>query len=307
MDDVSAPQASERQAHVERLLVGAIDLHCHSGPSVMARRVDHIEATLEAEAAGMRGILFKEHYQDTSAFLPMIRRLHPDLRIEVMSGIVLNCAVGGFNPWAVDHALAMGARVVWMPTVSAANHIRFAFRKSILPTRSKLLKQEAMSVLDSRGQIIDPVKQVLDVMAAHDAVLAGGHLHVSEQFPLFEEAASRGVMRRYVNHPTYQIAASLADIRDLASMGVMMEHSACMFIDCDSRFFEVDHLQELIEAAGPEMTLIGSDLGQTKNPQTPVQGFREIISAMIDLGHGDAAIRAMVGGNAARLVGLDPA
>jgi predicted metal-dependent phosphoesterase TrpH len=49
-------------ARIDSLLVGAIDLHCHSGPSVMPRMIDHIEALEEASAAGMRALLFKDHF-----------------------------------------------------------------------------------------------------------------------------------------------------------------------------------------------------------------------------------------------------
>ena len=34
----------ERKVLIERLLIGSVDLHCHSGPSVMPRSIDHIEA-----------------------------------------------------------------------------------------------------------------------------------------------------------------------------------------------------------------------------------------------------------------------
>ena len=42
---------------VDGLMKGAVDLHVHSGPSIMARQVDHFQAVEEAAAAGMRGIL----------------------------------------------------------------------------------------------------------------------------------------------------------------------------------------------------------------------------------------------------------
>ncbi len=47
-----------------------------------------------------------------------------------------------------------------------------------------------------------------------------------------------------------------------------------------------------------------SDLGQVNNP-TPVTGFRAVVRLCIDLGYDDDTIRRLVGGNAARLVGLD--
>ena len=51
-DDASA---LARQERIKSLLVGAIDLHCHSGPSVMPRSLTHIAALEEAAEAGRKG------------------------------------------------------------------------------------------------------------------------------------------------------------------------------------------------------------------------------------------------------------
>ena len=53
-----------------------------------------------------------------------------------------------------------------------------------------------------------------------------------------------------------------------------------------------------------EQTILGSDLGQINNP-SPVEGFRSVIRICIELGYDDSQIRAMISGNAARLMGLD--
>ena len=42
---------------------------------------------------------------------------------------------------------------------------------------------------------------VLDVVAAHDLLLASGHLSAAETVVLFTEARRRGVQRLMVNHP----------------------------------------------------------------------------------------------------------
>ena len=44
MKNEARQTANARSDQVEALLEGAIDLHCHSGPSVMPRDIDHIEA-----------------------------------------------------------------------------------------------------------------------------------------------------------------------------------------------------------------------------------------------------------------------
>ena len=56
------------------------------------------------------------------------------------------------------------------------------------------------------------VLPILDMVAEHDVVLSSGHLHISEIWPLFDEAKRRGVKRLLCNHPSYIIDASNEDI-----------------------------------------------------------------------------------------------
>src|SRR5262245_58360968 len=103
---------------IEALLVGAIDLHCHSGPSVMPRMLNHVDAIRQAEAAGLRAILFKDHYYSVT---PVVALLEETIKpkIQLLTGVPLNNSTGGLNPYAVEHGFKLGARIVWMPTVSA--------------------------------------------------------------------------------------------------------------------------------------------------------------------------------------------
>ncbi len=47
MDELS-PELEKR---INSLVKGAVDMHCHSGPSVMPRKIDHIQALEEASDA----------------------------------------------------------------------------------------------------------------------------------------------------------------------------------------------------------------------------------------------------------------
>ena len=288
---------------VDDLLRGAVDLHCHSGPSVMARLVDHIEALEQAAAAGMRAVLFKDHYYPTAPIVELIRKRYAHLGVEPLGGIVLNNALGGFNVYATEHALQMGTKIVWMPTVSAANHIREGHNKALLVTKSELLKPTALTVVDEHGRLKNEVKPILDLIAKYDAVLSCGHLHISEVWPLFEEAKARGCRRLLINHPTYTLGAVVKDFRRLIDMGVFVEHSICMFVESRFNTFTPKQLKMYIDVAGVDRTFFGSDLGQTDNP-SPVDGFRQIIALLQSLGYGDDDIRKMVSLNAMRLAGL---
>lgn len=293
----------DETSKIDDLLVGAVDLHIHSGPSVMPRALNHIDMMRDAQAAKMRAILFKDHYYTTAPIAALMKEEFPDAGVEILSSIVLNNASGGFNPYAVDHALKLGARIVWMPTSSAANHIRQGHRKIRLRTKVPMLPPTALQVVDDRGVIIDSVKQILDQIASFDCILAAGHLHISELWPLLAEAKARGVTRLLVNHPTYVLDAELSDITELVSMGAKIEHSICMFIDCRSRKYDPSELKGMIDAAGVDNTFFGSDLGQVNNPR-PVDGFRQMIALLLQLGYSDAEIRMMTGDNAFALAGL---
>jgi hypothetical protein len=294
-----------RDDEVAALLKGAVDLHCHSGPAAMPRILDHREAMQDAADAGFRALLYKDHFYLGTPHAQLLETLYPDSGVKLFSGIALNNASGGINPYAVDHAIKIGARIVWMPTLSAANHIRKAQTeaKNFPKTAQKMLDPIPLSVQDANGALTDDTKKVLDLIAEGDIILAGGHLHVTELFPLFEEAKKRGVGKMLVNHPTYVIGCSDEDIKGLVAMGVNMEHSICMFIDGSGKQFDAQDLRHLIEIAGVDRTCLCSDLGLRGAPR-PLEGYRQIVRMLLDLQFSHADIRTLIGDNSARLLNL---
>ncbi|MCK8779237.1 DUF6282 family protein [Rhizobium sp. NTR19] len=291
------------EALAASILRGALDLHVHSGPSTMPRQIDHLQAAEEAAAAGMRGLLFKDHHYSVAPFIPLMERVLGDRGVSMYSGLVLNNSTGGFNPFVVDAQLKMGAKLIWMPTAQAANHVRSAHRKVRLASNVALKSSPLLSPVDAYGNILDEVKQILDSIAEFDAILSSGHLHVWEIWRLFEEAKKRGVKRLLINHPMYGLHFTYDDIRDLANMGALVEQSAGMYVDSRFNVYTPQELKEHILAAGVEHSSIGSDLGQVDNP-SPVEGMRQAIKLCLALGFTEAEVRTMVADNPARLVGL---
>lgn len=292
----------------QRLMQGAIDLHCHSGPSVMPRYCDHHEAMHEASEAGLRAMLIKDHYYSATPVTELLNKHYKHLNVQLLSGVPLNNQTGGLNLYAVEHGIKLGAKLIWMPTFSSANHIahhkhdaNFNFPK----TAKRMLDPTALSVLDEHGKLLPEVGPILDMIAEHDVVLSSGHLHISEIWPLFEEARRRGVKRLLTQHPTYIIDANLDDIARLVGMGVYIEHSMCMFADNSKfKFYDPPVLKSLIEAGTVERTILGSDLGQAGNPKL-ADGFRNVIEICLDLGYSEAQVRRMTSSNAAELMGLE--
>src|SRR6476659_4418445 len=117
------PTTDNRDAEVSALLVGAIDLHCHSGPAAMPRILDHHEALMDCAAAKFAALVYKDHFYLGTAHAMILEKLFPQTNVKLYSGIARNNARGCINPHAVNHAINIGARIVWLPTLSAANHI----------------------------------------------------------------------------------------------------------------------------------------------------------------------------------------
>lgn len=294
-----------REQEIAELLVGAIDLHCHSGPAAMPRILDHHEAMLDAAAAGFRAVLYKDHFYLGVAHAVILEKLVPDTGVKLFSGLALNNASGGINPHAVNHAINIGAKIVWLPTLSAANHIAQTQgqAKNFPKTAKRMLDPIPLTALDANGRITDDTKMVLDLIAEGDIILAGGHLPAKELIQVFEEAGRRGVKRMLVNHPTYVVNCSDDDMKALVELGAYLEHSICMFIEGKSLEFSPSDLAHYIELAGPERTVLSSDLGLQGAPR-PIEGFRQIVGMLLDLQFSKQDIRTMIGDNAAWLLDL---
>ena len=291
-------------AVIDRLMQGAVDLHVHSGPSTMARQLDHFEAVEQAAAAGMRGILFKDHHYSVGPFLPIMERLLSHLGVAMYGSLVLNNSTGGLNPAVVDFHLKSGTKMIFMPTAHAANHIRSNHRGGKLKSNVQLRKPKPLTVLDEDGALLDSVREILDLVAEHDAILSSGHLHVAEIWPLFEEARKRGVKRLVINHPMYGLHFTPADISELAALGAVVEQSACLYVDSRFNTYSPAELKQHIDAAGVANSSIGSDLGQVDNPSR-VEGLRQAAALCLGLGYSEADVTTMLRDNPAKLVGLE--
>jgi hypothetical protein len=304
-DDVPPRPVLTRPDDVARLLMGAVDLHCHSGPAAMPRILDHYDALMDCAEAKFRALVYKDHFYPGMAHAVMLERLVPNTGVELFSGIALNNASGGINPHAVDHALRLGAKIVWMPTLAAKNHIdqTTGAAKDFPKTAEKMLDPIPLTCLDANGRLTDETRLVLDLIAEADVILAGGHLHVSEQHILFAEAKARGVKKMLVNHPTYVIGCTDQDMRDLAALGVFMEHEIGMFVPGRAQKGDARDLRRVIDLVGVDRVVLCSDLGLRGSPR-PVDGYRTIVQGFLDLDMPEDDIKRLISTNAAAMLNL---
>jgi hypothetical protein len=293
---------------IDAILRGAVDLHLHPGPSPFPRRIDHLEAARHYEEAGFRAFVAKSHHHCTAFDIAAIGPHGLDqLAVSEFGGIALNGPVGGINPHAVDVALRMGARVVWLPTIAADRHICFHHEHpDAFPHPSvKMLAEGPVEVLDASGELLPETGVVLDLIAEAGAILASGHLSPAEIVTVFSSARDRGATRLLLNHPNFIVEASPADAERLVELGTFVEHNLSLYDD-DSVFYRwpVEELARWIEEVGPAHTILASDLGQAKNPM-PADSYRKVLGQLLDCGIGEPALRAIVAKNPAALLGLD--
>jgi hypothetical protein len=282
------------------LLEGSIDLHIHAGPDLFPRELDEADVAQQSEEIGMRAVLFKSHFTTNADRIYMLRKRFE--KIGLHSSVVLNKSVGGVNPEAVFAALNLGAVRVEMPTVDAKQHIQ-KLGRTYPWSKIQLPETEGITILDGEGGLVPEVTQVAELVAAHDAILATGHLTIPETYALIEEAARVGVKKILVTHADLDVVSvPKEDQRRMAEMGATIEHS---FTPCTHLRQRLDprRIVEAIDYVGAERCVMSSDMGQPVNP-IPLEGFRMFVKTMLHLGVSQGEVDTMIRENPARLLGI---
>jgi len=268
-------------------LKGAIDLHFHAGPDVRERKLTYLEAAMQAEKAGMKAILIKSHSTITADIASLIQPLVKD--ILVLGGIALNYPLGGLNPAAVDTALKLGARQVWMPTLHAANQYRYERKKG------------GISILNRGKSLRKEIIEILQILSRHDVILSTGHLSQDEIIVLVKEAKKRKIKKILVTHPDhFFIQMPLKMQKDLAVKGVFFDRC---FPTPRTSPLKMEEMAKRIREVGVASSILTSDFGQPENP-FPVEGLRSYIQQLVHLGFSDQEIDQMVRINPSRLLNL---
>ncbi len=287
------------------LMQGAIDIHIHSAPSHFPRLVDHVEAAEGARKMGMKAVVLKCHHGYTSDRMYFVRKLVHG--IDVYGGVVLNNAVGGINPFAVEAALNYGAKIVWFPTLSAKHHLDQMgapdFGSSMKQRTKRKMTEKPITVLNEKGKLIPEVYEIIDLVAEHDIMLATGHLSIPEAKEVIKAAKKSKVKRLYVNHPEFIINGTIEEQKELAAMGAFIEHLAIFMYPMWPTKAGIDGIVEMIKAVGPERTVLATDLGQVHNPP-PWEGLRMFLKVLLEKKIPKGHLKRMVQDNPAYLLNI---
>ncbi len=267
--------------------------------------MDDLDLARSAAEAGMAGVVLKSHHMMTADRAQVAQKLIPG--VKVFGGLALNVpSCGGLNPDAVRVALRMGAKIVWLPTLSATNHIESTRRRVTgnLGKMSEGFAPKAAEVLDQSGKIVPELAEILSLVAQADVILATGHLSVPEIKVVVDAALAAGVKKIVVNHPElWLVGMGIDDQRELASKGVMLERCLRSAVSQGHGDVTPALIAEQIKAVGAESTVMATDFGQVDSPP-PAEGMRQYVEQMLELGIKPEQIETMVRVNPSRLLGM---
>ncbi|RKL68083.1 cytosolic protein [Salipaludibacillus neizhouensis] len=288
------------------LLKGAYDLHVHSGPDVVGRKLDDLEMAERLEKVGMKGYGIKSHYFCTAERAKLVNKVYPN--VNPIGAIALNNSVGGLNPLAVELAARDGAKIVWMPTVDATNEQEY-FKKGNhkkLPFWAKLQKelmeqgktQSSISILEG-NQLKKEAIDVLDVIKNHDLILATGHLGKDETFALVKAASEMMIRKIVITHPNFPSTRyTKEEQKELTNLGAYLEFC---FTTPHSEKTTWREVYEEIKFSGAENCILSTDLGQPAGV-FPDEGLQMFVDNLLENGFNEDEIRQMTVKNTTFLV-----
>ena len=293
----------------KELIKGAYDLHVHSAPDVLPRKLDDIEMAQRIKESGMAGYAIKSHYFCTSERAELINKLYPDC--DAVGTITLNSSVGGINPTAVEMAARSGAKLVWFPTCDSAHEIAHVFdgnpnkklpywAQIIIQMKEAGIQAPVIHILEEDGTLKKPVMDVLDIIAKYDMILATGHVSHEEAFALVKEAKNRGVKKIVVTHVDFPTTYyTVEEQKRFVEMGAVMEHC---YTTWATGKVEFEVTKEMIREIGPANCILATDLGQ-KTALYPDEGLLEFAKRLYDDGFTAEEIRTMTVDNPRALLG----
>ena len=285
----------------------AIDMHVHFGPDAIrgaelgagGHSVTAIEAAREAKETGHRGLVLKSHSFASPQLAENLAREIAGL--EVFGGICTDQPSGGLNVEGVATALALGAKVVWLPTVHSHQEWRNGKAEQMG------LIGEGIRVIDDSGRPVEQVRAIFDLCQQYGAVLATGHTTLEEHHAIVKAFAREGKV--LVTHAGERLAGphlTPEQARELAEMGAYVELTAQC---CDPLFGHEpktpEQMVEQLRHIGCDRCVLSTDYGWTTAVPHPAPGMVSFLERLWQHGLSEDDLTTMAARNPARLLGLE--
>ena len=318
----------------QRLLKGAIDIHVHAGPHIFSspRRVDPFQAAIQARDAGMRAIVYMDVFEMSNGTAWLVNRIVPDFK--TYGGLILNTVYGGMNPRAVKTALQYGDGAKYISFGAHSTYYQASREGRLVDGEFKPLSELypnfneelenciRVPVDDEPGPKLD---EILRLIAANPHVyMVTGHTSVEEAMRLVELAGEYGIGRVVVSGAVAKMA-EIGQLRRMTEQGAYIEYTLAAYTHTTSipkthyyverEYASIDEgmsegpsggvklVAEQIQELGADCCIIATDFGVYTLPE-PVEGLREFIACLLDLGIPTEDITRLVKTNPERLLGL---
>ncbi len=288
---------------VEKILRGAIDLQVHGYPEALVDTGwDFAWIAKQAYDARMRAIVCKSMHSDTAPMAYFVQQIVDEYisqkeeaprPFNVYGGVVLNWAVGGLNPIAVETSAKLGAKIVWLPSHDAAHHMRV------------LEEGQGIEILDKNDKVLPELVDIFRIVSDYDIILDLCHTSTKERMIVTEEAQKHGVKKILLTHPQWNVNRMSPDqMAEIARMGAyigLFLYSA--FPHFNNPTCDRTEVLEIIEKVGTDKCVIATDFGSMLNPP-PVEGMKLFIRLLLAMGVSEDSIDTMLRKNGAKLLGI---
>lgn len=319
----------------QELLKGAIDIHVHAGPHIPSspRRVDPVQAAIQARDAGMQAIVFMDVFAMSNGTAWIVNRVVPDFK--TYGGLILNTVYGGMNPRAVKTAISYGDGAKFISFGAHSTYFQASREGRMVNGRfvplSELFPKFKTEELDrciripldeAPGPALD---EILHLIASHPHIyMITGHVSVEEALRLVDLAAEYGIKKVVVSSAVTKIA-TMEQLKYMAAKGAFIEYTLAAYTHTtpipkthyyvEREYASIDEgmdegprggvrlAAEQIQELGAEHCIICTDFGVYTLPE-PVEGLREFIACLLDLGISIDDIRQLVKTNPERLLSL---
>jgi hypothetical protein len=318
----------------ENLLKGAIDIHVHAGPHIFSspRRVDPFQAAIQARDAGMQSIVLMDVFEMSNGTSWLVNRVVPDFK--VYGGLILNTVYGGMNPRAVKTAIkygdgakyiSFGAHSTYYQATREGRIVNGEF-KSLGELYPEFQKELEMCIkIPIHEEPNDNLDEILRIIAANPHLyMITGHTSVQEGIRLVDLANEYNINKVIVSSAVVK-ESTMDQLQYMTERGAFIEYTLAAYTHTttipkthyyvEREYASIDEgmsgevsggvklVAEQIEELGSEHCIICTDFGVYTLP-TPVEGLREFIACLLDLGVASEDITKLVKTNPEKLLNL---
>ena len=316
------------------LLKGSIDIHVHAGPHIFSspRRVDPFEAAIQARDAGMRSIVYMDVFEMSNGTAWLVNRTVPNFH--TYGGIILNTIYGGLNPRAVKTALNYGDGAKYVSFGAHSTYYqasregriqggKFIPLSEIYPKFREELKTTISIPIDDGSE--PRIDEILQLIADRPEVyMITGHTSVPEAVRLVELGKKYGINNIVVSSAVTKEATDV-QLKEMAR-SAYIEYTMAAYTHTTSipkthyyverEYASIDEgmsgepsggikqAAEQMRRIGVDRCIICTDFGVYTLPE-PVEGLREFIACLLDLGFTASEITKLVKTNPEKLLSLE--